>query len=252
MKRLLLVFFSILFIHSYASEKYILTLPKSGTYLLKKIFNELMRTEIQVNHAHFVCGVSAMKKPYVVSMRDPRDFFISFKNFKTYIARESLRKGTDWPGMRPFNYVEYLSLPEDEKLLELLLYKNQAHGINKCDTILNMFQSVSQALQDPLALVIRFEDFIGENGGGNNELQKETVIEILEWLGISVSQFRVQYALSHCWGGSLTFHKGVIGQWREEFKLIHIEAFKNHWNQYLIDWGYETDWHWDANYLVES
>ena len=252
MKKLLLVLFSIVVIHSYASEKYILTLPKSGTYLLKKIFNDLLRTGIQVDHAHFVHGVSVMKEKYVVSMRDPRDFFISFKNFKTFVARECLRKGVDWPGMQPFNYIEYLRLSEEKKLLELLLHKNQVHGVNKCDTILNMFQSVSKALQDPLALAICFEDFVGENGGGNNELQKETIVEVLEWLGISVSQYRVQYALSHCWGGSITFHKGVIGQWREEFKLIHVEALKKHWNQYLIDWGYETDWNWDTNYLVEN
>jgi len=244
MKKFLLVFFSILFIHSYASEKYILTLPKSGTHLLKKIFTELMKTEIEIHHTDSIQVISLTKNAYVVSMRDPRDFFVSMKNFKTFVAKESLRNGTVWPGMS-FEYEAYLNLSEDEKLLELLRI-----GKSSSNPVTKMFQSILYALRDPSALVIRFEDFIGAKGGGDNELQKKTVLEVLEWLGIHVNQYKVRYALSHCWGGSLTFHKGVIGQWRNEFKPIHIEAFKDYWNQYLIDWGYETDWDWDIYCFV--
>jgi len=245
-KKLLLVFFSIVALHSYASEKCILTLPKSGTYLLKKIFNDLMKTEIHVSHVLKGPGMNTPQERYVVSMRDPRDYFVSMKNFKTFVSRESLKKGVSWPGM-VFDYKAYLNLSEDEKLLELLLNSNYP-----LDAVSKLFQAVSQAQQDPLALIIRFEDFVGKNGGGNNKLQKDTILEVLEWLGVHVHRNRVQYALSHAWGGSVTFHKGLIGQWKQEFKPVHVKIFKEYWNQYLIDWGYETDWDWDIYYFIEN
>ena len=59
----------------------------------------------------------------------------------------------------------------------------------------------------------------------------------------------MQKIIDNAWGETKTFRKGTIGQWKEVFNTNHIQAFKNKWNAYLIDFGYETDPNWDVPHL---
>ena len=44
---------------------------------------------------------------------------------------------------------------------------------------------------------------------------------------------------------SQTFRKGLSGEWRNEFKPQHVEAFKRHdVNNWLVKLGYEDSLDW--------
>lgn len=69
------------------------------------------------------------------------------------------------------------------------------------------------------ALVVRFEDLIGEKGGGNDATQKATIRRIVEFIGLS-GEFRdhdFRAIQEKLFGGTPTFRQGRIDNWRESF-----------------------------------
>jgi hypothetical protein len=64
------------------------------------------------------------------------------------------------------------------------------------------------------ALVVRFEDLVGERGGGDAGAQARTVDAVYAHLGLESSPELAARTFSDL---SPTFRKGSIGQWREHF-----------------------------------
>lgn len=100
------------------------------------------------------------------------------------------------------------------------------------------------------AYAVKFEDLVGERGGGSEEKRLYMVEQILDYLGINMSsqQLKSQFASmaldpqeSHTFkkGG-----KGSIGGWKREFKESHKVEFKKLAGQTLIDLGYVKDFDW--------
>jgi hypothetical protein len=66
--------------------------------------------------------------------------------------------------------------------------------------------------------VIRFEDLVGPNGGGDRARQREAVVDLYTFLGVSSDPTLVDDVASRLFSEqSPTFRKGTIGQWRESF-----------------------------------
>ena len=40
------------------------------------------------------------------------------------------------------------------------------------------------------------------------------------------------------------YRKGIVGDWRNHFEPVHVDAFKRNYNDLLLRLGYETDPHW--------
>jgi sulfotransferase 6B1 len=105
-------------------------------------------------------------------------------------------------------------------------------------------------IKDSNTLAIRFEDLVGERGGGNEEKRLHTVSQILNHLDIHIasSEIRSRFASQTINPGeSHTFlkgGKGSIGGWKFFFNEAHIEAFKKVAGHHLIDLGYESDLNW--------
>lgn len=82
---------------------------------------------------------------------------------------------------------------------------------------------------DPDCLNIRFEDLIGEKGGGDDLTQKKVIREIIQHLSLEnfVEEEELTLIASNTFSSrSKTFRKGLIGDWRNHFKDIHFSAFK--------------------------
>jgi sulfotransferase 6B1 len=103
---------------------------------------------------------------------------------------------------------------------------------------------------DPNTYAAKFEDLVGERGGGSEEKRLYIVEQILDHLEINLSpqQIKSQFA-----SGALdpeeshTFKKGgkgSIGGWKAIFNEVHKEEFKKVAGQALIDLGYEQDFNW--------
>ncbi len=105
-------------------------------------------------------------------------------------------------------------------------------------------------IEDPNTLAVKFEDLIGERGGGSEQKRIEMVEKIVSYLGINLSpeQIKAQFASfvmnpreSH------TFLKGAKGRqggWKNVFKEVHKEAFKKVAGELLIELGYESNLNW--------
>jgi len=105
-------------------------------------------------------------------------------------------------------------------------------------------------ITDPQTLAVKFEDLVGERGGGSEEKRLHLVEHILDHLEVNLSaeQIKTQFASyaldpeeSHTFkkGG-----KGSIGGWKTIFNPQHKEEFKKVAGQILIDLGYEHGFDW--------
>ena len=89
----------------------------------------------------------------------------------------------------------------------------------------------------PNALVVRFEDLIGESGGGSTDLQRETLIRIAQFIDASLED--VPIVAEKLFGpGKATFRKGTIDSWREELPPEMLQEIENELSDILSAWGY--------------
>ncbi|MEO1377896.1 MAG: sulfotransferase domain-containing protein [Cyanobacteria bacterium J06635_10] len=105
-------------------------------------------------------------------------------------------------------------------------------------------------IYDPNCLAVKFEDLVGERGGGSEETRLHMVEKIMDFLEVQLpaEQIKSQFASyvmnpkeSHTFvkGG-----KGSIGGWQAVFQENHKQEFKKVAGDLLIELGYEKDFDW--------
>lgn len=99
-------------------------------------------------------------------------------------------------------------------------------------------------ISDPLTLSVSFEQLIGSKGGGNDQLQAQTIKHIAQHLNYPVSSDKLNYCIRNLFGDSPTFRKGLVGRWREFFSQDQKQLCKKHLGKLLIDLGYEKNLDW--------
>lgn len=161
--------------------------------------------------------------------RDPRDQMVSFMFYMKQL-------GNGWPAAMSKSY---------DEIIDNLIDTASLAGINPpAGGIRALYESYLPWLNEPHVLAIRFEDIVGENGGGSDEMQRKTIRDIAHHLGITLSDEALEEITKKLFGGTRTFRKGAIGSWRRYFKEEHKKKFKAVAGQLLIDLGYETDFNW--------
>ena len=89
----------------------------------------------------------------------------------------------------------------------------------------------------PAAQTLRFEDLVGERGGGTRSAQLEALERLVE---LSGGSDRDPAAIAEeIFGGSSTFRKGKIGGWRDSFAELHHDLLAREGESLLLEWGYE-------------
>ena len=105
-------------------------------------------------------------------------------------------------------------------------------------------------INDSNALSIKFEDLVGERGGGDEAKRLSSIERIHDFLNLrhSTHELKDQFSSSAMNpNDSHTFvkgGKGSIGAWKLKFQSIHKEAFKKVAGNELIELGYEQDLNW--------
>jgi hypothetical protein len=89
-----------------------------------------------------------------------------------------------------------------------------------------------------------FEKLVGVAGGGTRTAQLAEIQNIAHHLDISCTQQQVEMIADQLFGSTVTFRKGLIGDWRNHFTPQHKHAFKAVAGQLLIDLGYAQDFDW--------
>ncbi|NGX58913.1 MAG: hypothetical protein KR126chlam3_00054 [Chlamydiae bacterium] len=118
-------------------------------------------------------------------------------------------------------------------------------------------KQVQELIQNPNIFVCRYEDLVGDKGGGSQEKQYQTIQNLGEYLGIYLSSEQIEEIAAHIYGNTITlfgdgefanyqstFRKGKIGTWKECFKECHKNAFKKRLGSALIALGYEENDEW--------
>lgn len=238
----------------------VVTPPKAGTHLLTKAMEQLTgrtchsifssyeltfdewNAELgQVENSQAFIQMHALPTPDQVKslrrlgykviflVRDPRDqavslyFFIEQKNWSL--------------GPLNLNMEPYASLSPGDKLFEIIT--GARTGFSGIKKIFSRY--VPWAMQGTgFVHTTRFEDLVGEEGGGSRERQIQAVAQIAKFLRIRLSKQELEYRSQGLFGkkGEKTFRKGQIGEWKKHFKPRHIQAMQQHFGELLKQFGY--------------
>jgi sulfotransferase 6B1 len=231
------------------------SLPKSGTHLIIEIVklitgrnavHSLKMPTSDVIQQYYEQGFFFNHAPFsptnedfvannhlkgVFIYRDPRDQVTSFAHY--------IRKVNLWPHLK--------KLEVDDLITQLITGATVIYaGLTSANvtTITDFYQSYIPWTSSRNFYSVRFEDLIGPQGGGTREAQITVIKGIAKHLGHHLTD---QQALSFgdaVFGNSITFRKGKIGSWKEDFTAHHRNMFKQVAGQLLIDLSYEKDFEW--------
>ncbi|NGX63972.1 MAG: hypothetical protein KR126chlam6_01395 [Candidatus Anoxychlamydiales bacterium] len=236
------------------------TLPKAGTHLLVKCLYLLgalpeiseskfggitLSQKLQENHgwhlnAAILDGIYSSSHKYLIMVRDVRDAILSIHNWMPYL----------WIKLdRPDLYEKTINSFEgdaDKQIYNLIIQNPDASGSSLLGLYHLAILLYNQREQLPNIMFIKFEDLIGQNGGGDLSKQCQTIKKIVEFLDIvTISDKEIQTIAEKLWGDTETFNvsnsKGQVGTWKKKLKREHIQAIDHHWNEYLSLFGYEIE-----------
>jgi hypothetical protein len=146
----------------------------------------------------------------ILNIRDPRDTCLSLVHFFNLIDRNSR-----------FNYSQFVPynwdmFTEDEKL---------SFAISKESTLLEQYQNALDFSKLSNTVLVRFENLVGERGGGSDSLQLKEIQKVADALGINLCKQRLDEIANTLFGDTWTFRKGEIGGYKEAFKDHHYVEF---------------------------
>ena len=165
-------------------------------------------------------------------LRDPRDVVVSQVHYvlgrsSHYLHRDYARMG----GAR-------------ERLLASIRGVTKRNGKLKSVGIAEKLDAVLGWLQVESVLVLRFEELIGERGGGSAEAQKRAIMGIGDHIGLDIGEEQALSIGSRSFGRGGTYRQGRVGSWRSAFDGEITDVFKGQAGEYVIKLGYETDDGW--------
>jgi hypothetical protein len=93
-------------------------------------------------------------------------------------------------------------------------------------------------------LLVRFEDLVGDKGGGDRQSQAKSLESIVKFTGASMSINEINACVSNLFGGTHTFRIGRGGQaggWRDDLGDDHLHMLKDEVGGMADLLGYNLD-----------
>ncbi|GAA4262996.1 hypothetical protein GCM10022255_103540 [Dactylosporangium darangshiense] len=170
--------------------------------------------------------VETSSPPLIYNYRDPRDVLVSMINFL---------EGRTESGYGNFFEAEIYSAilaskPTWEEKIDYALSDPVFLGHHA-------FERALWLLNHPKVLNVRYEDLIGERGGGSHARQIETVNRVLQHLGSREDAEAVAATVYN--PDAWSFYRGRTGGWRERFTPRNIARFRERYGDVLECYGYE-------------
>lgn len=151
--------------------------------------------------------------------RDPRDILISF---------------ADWIGTRQDFFLHPYFEPLDrDARIRLLLRGNADYKINPFPRVISLAEGWLNA---PGVMQVRFEDLIGEQGGGLRDKQTRVVADLHTHVGAATPLNEID--IDKIYGHSLTFNKGRTSRWRAIEDNALRDEIADKLGPHLSTWGY--------------
>lgn len=99
--------------------------------------------------------------------------------------------------------------------------------------------SVAAWARESQALVLRFEDLIGPDGGGSLEQQHNALRALARHVGARVDDDLVGRLADGLFGGTSTFRRGAVDGWRDELTAQHLESVREVAGEVATELGYD-------------
>lgn len=254
-----------------SKQFYVLTIPKAGTFLLVKLLAMLTEKRQRIVWDGFfktpnIWAFASQEDPdFLIPMEDIDEFFLSCLESNRFpLAHFNFAENFQSHSLQHPEYAKIILIRDlrdvcvstvfylseeienvinsssfDDKLMFVIKGENlyQKEGdLNqksfgafwKIDKLANI---AIKWMKDPSVTVCRFEDLVGEKGGGSIESQREQIVKIANTLNISLTSKELNKLTSQLFGVrkgpdiSGTYRDGKIGSWQEYFKDEHKEAF---------------------------
>ena len=94
--------------------------------------------------------------------------------------------------------------------------------------------------------LVKFENLVGESGGGTKDFQVKAIKDVAEFLQLDLKMIslRIDLLSRELFGRSKTFRKGRIGNWASAMTEKERDLFKSHAGDLVLKLGYEkaADW----------
>lgn len=237
------------------------SVPKTGTHLLERavclhpaFYRRVMRTlhgatpdkyggmdrildttrsgQVLVAHmapkAPLLEGLKRNQFKSIFITRDPRAMMLSMIDFILDRPRDR-------------HYELFRSAPNLKERIRIALLGNEEQQLRSLQSI---YQKYAGWL-DSDALIIRFEALVGQQGGGSQNAQQETVQKVFQHLEFELSDAELEEIANKAFYRiSPTFREGKSEGWRKHFDAESIDLFKEHANDTLVQYGYEVDDNW--------
>ncbi len=161
----------------------------------------------------------------VCILRDPRDVAVS--------QLHHIKKRKQHPVHR-----EFVALGSDGERLMFSIRGGELGG-REMLSLDERYRRFSGWAAEEEAVVVRFEDLVGPEGGGSAEAQRLAVGRVAAHLGVGADEETLARVGEGIFGTGQTFRKGMIGGWREEFTAEHERAAEEVVGPLLVELGYE-------------
>ncbi len=256
-----------------SSHFVLLTFPKAGLGLTKKLF-AMMSKEFGYKEAenyyfdHFYShtnlpeGINPKidqlikEVPTVIVVRDFRDILVSLIHW----VDKRIDKGHLMNPNMTYSWVpekilhEWMQFSFFQKMEHLIQGGFHPEVLHFGDEFLKECKNMKYYLpRVKFPCIVKFENLIGPKGGGSLETQKNEIRKIAGSIGISLSTKELDYLCDNLFGirnvdkgtgYDITFRKGQTGDWKQSFNSYTVGLFKEKYNETLLQFEYETIDNW--------
>jgi len=237
-----------------------ITIPKAGTHLLERALCKHPRLYRQLRKTVDEHNLSARGLEHIISRLRPGQLIFSHLFYTE--ERERLLREADVRCMFMIRDLRDIILSEANYLTsnKSHIYHDAFSGMESqherilrslegCESVglpsmAQLFDGFHGWMQS-CAHVIRFEDLIGQQGGGDDERQQQTLSDMFAFLDIPCDSQQSQKLASCIYSrASPTFHCGSAMQWPRFFDAETKKRFKELTGSAIVDYGYETSNAW--------
>jgi sulfotransferase family protein len=206
-----------------------------SSWWISRLFRRMPSPSSLLGHASWspelAARLDALGVRTVCIVRDPRDVVVSYAHFVVKIGKDKITR-------RP-EHRALMALPDHAARLRVMIEGNEGTA-----SVPSRFRAFLPWRSQPGVHVLRFEDLVGGAGGGDDAVQRREVGRVAEFLGLALTDDDLAQVCRSLWGGTPTFRKGQIGEWREELTPALLELAHREMDDLLFELGYETTAKW--------
>lgn len=140
----------------------------------------------------------------IVAIRDPRDIVVS-------LMYHSLNKEEH------FLHTKLKAMRSDAERLQAIIGGVESDKGEFRRGISHQIDLILGWVEDPSVLTVRFEELVGSQGGGSDEIQHAAIAKLARCFDLQLTDSEIERIGREMFGKGRTFRSGTISSWRDHF-----------------------------------